>query len=251
MERLDGTDKEIAEADRFLDHCKGGRCTLPIKCGIKADQEFLDDVGKRTKRRIRTMMKIKNMDYNKLVANKALREKFEKAIKRAIARKCGNGVTDDHVVLALSEGSVNVDVTIIPDDDSAADAIVKTIDSGAKEMSDEVVNDVKAVEGIKDVETAPITADAASTAEIEKSTAIEPVAPTGEPLIDPANEGPSPSPGPTPDDGAVNKGAGGGWMMFVVTGILCLVVAGGAAFFLNKKTGPKPRGNPGVEMGSV
>lgn len=203
-------------------------------------------MGKRTKRRIRTMIKIKNMDYNKLVANKALREKFEKAIKRAVARQCGNGVTEDRVVLALSEGSVNVDVTIIPDDDSAADAIAKTIDSGAKEISDEVVKDVNAVEGIKDVETAPITADPASTAEIDKSTAIEPVAPTGERLIDPANEGPSSS--PTPE----NKVGIGSWMMPLVICILAIVVAGGAAFFVfNKNKGPAPQGNPGMEMGRV
>jgi len=107
------TDKEIAAADDFLKHCKGGQCKLPIRCGSNADQDFLDDMGS---------------------------------------------------------------------------------------------------------------------------------------LIDPANVEQSRSPSPTP----ANNGASRNWIMPLVTCILVVVVAGGAAFFVfNKNKGPAPQVNPSTELGTV
>jgi hypothetical protein len=237
VDRPDDAMKENEDAEKFLSKCKGGKCTLPFKCGADADQQFLDDVGKNTQRRIITFFKIKNMDFDKLVSNKALRIKFEKATKKAIARKIGNGVTEDHVVLTLSKGSVNVDVTIIPESESAADNIVAKVNSARNEISDAVINDVKAVEGIKEVEEGEISATEVSAAESDKSTAIEPVAPTGERLVDPGTD-PAPSPGPGTGP-APSPGSGPVWVMPLVI-VLALVGAAGVGVFFFQQSKAKP-----------
>lgn len=240
--------KDAAEEEKFLSKCSDGKCSLPIKCGADADQKFLDDVGKKTRRSIRTAMKIKGVNYDKLVANPTLRAKFEKATKRAVARKCGNGVTEENVVLDLSPGSVNVDATIVTPDDSDADAIMKTVQSSTKEISEEVVKDVKAVDGISEVEEGSVSADAADAPETDDSTAIEPVSPTGDKLVDPGQEG-----GGSPTDGGnggKEGGSGSGWGLYVVIALAFLIVAGVGVMFVTRKVSPNNGSvQQGTEMG--
>jgi len=100
---------------------------------------------------------VENVNYQQLVQVGAA-DDFKKAVKTAVAKEAGDGITSDDVLVQLSAGSVMAKVTVKPKSGKPVSSLAKSKLHGKKAVSDAVVSGVSAVAGIKKASTGSITA---------------------------------------------------------------------------------------------
>mmetsp|Transcript_78880 Transcript_78880/g.218208 ORF Transcript_78880/g.218208 Transcript_78880/m.218208 type:complete len:993 (-) Transcript_78880:226-3204(-) len=130
-------------------------------------------------------MKVENVSYTGLVADAALRTKFEDAIKSTVAAEAGAGILPEHVSVELSAGSVVVDYTVTPPAGVAASGVVSKLSSAP--LAKKTVEAVSAVPQIASVSEGTIAVSDVSSPAVE--TAEPDDEKRGEPTKAPANGG--------------------------------------------------------------
>lgn len=114
--------------------------------------------GANTAEVVKVTMTIANVNYQQLIADDTLKSAFESSIKQAVLTSTPSGITEEHIRVQLSAGSVKADVTITPPASVSVASLETTMQSSSTQgaLSQKVVEKVSQVAGISAVSTGTI-----------------------------------------------------------------------------------------------
>lgn len=107
---------------------------------------------------------VSNVDYNKLMADAALRAAFETAVKQEIARSAGQSLGADRVTVWLDPGSVRIFAAVQVATQEAASSVQAAITRGASALAESLATAVAHVDGIATASTGAISAQVQASA---------------------------------------------------------------------------------------
>lgn len=104
--------------------------------------------------RVEFVLKLVNVDYSRLLRNPDLLRAFASVARSTIAEEAKHGITEEHVQLSLSAGSVVIHVSLRPPKGVKADALCSEL-SDSPEVRKKLEAALLAVEGLDEAQTGP------------------------------------------------------------------------------------------------
>jgi len=95
--------------------------------------------------KVSTTIIIAALDYDKLEADQALKDKLVDEVKTSVVASCGEGYTKEHVAVTLSKGSVIVNIEITPMTGQTPATLRQTLATNKNGLNSDVTTKVKAI----------------------------------------------------------------------------------------------------------